>query len=247
MSTALKPVKEVAPGAFWFHPSDGGEVYVLCTASEKLVLIDSGLGKHRDALLAAMRNLGMEPDAVSHAFVSHFHCDHVGDLGWWRREHGVEIIAHEQAVDPMGKPDLTITGSYIPYTGFDEPFIPCTVDHPVRGGERFDIGDRVFVVEKAPGHTVSSINILCGDFVFVGDTVVESGGIGWMDAHWGSNPADYVETLKRLRQHHTGKLAFPGHGAPYILTEEIIDKAIVKAKFYIPLENGLGFPRAPSQ
>jgi len=231
----------VTPQLTWFHPPDGGEVYVLA-GTDGLVLLDSGLPRHRSALLNAFAEAGLDPAGIRLAFASHFHCDHVGDLGWWRETHNIPVVAHEAAVAAMAEPDPVVTGSEIPYSGWSEPFTPCRVDHAVSGGETFTVGDIAFRVDAAPGHSVSGLNIFCGDLVFVGDNVFESGGIGWMDIHWGSNPETYVETLEALRP-HCGKLICSGHGRPYTLTPEILDTAIAAAEFHVPPEHGMGTPR----
>ncbi len=235
------PVQDVSEGVHWLHPPDGGEVYLVRTG-DGWVMVDSGLARHRQALLAAMRANGMSPERVSLAFASHFHCDHAGDLGWWRREFGIPVAAHRQAIEPMGRPDPVVTASDIPFSGWHEPFTPCEIDHPVVGGETFRIGEREFAVQAAPGHTVSDIHLLCGSLVFEGDTLFGSGGIGWMDIHWGSNPEAYITTLESLRR-HCGKLILAGHGAPFVLRESILDRAISIVRFHLPPEHGLGLPR----
>ncbi len=234
-------VHNVAEGVLWLHPPDGGEVYIV-RAGDGWVMVDSGLVRHRSLLLATMLENGLAPERFRLAIASHFHCDHTGDLGWWRQKYGIPVVAHHQAIEPMGRPDPVVTGSEIPFSDWQEPFTPCVIDHPVTGGETFCIADREFHIEAAPGHTVSGIHVQCGDWVFVGDNLFSSGGIGWMDIHWGSNPETYLDSIESLRQ-HCGKLIFAGHGAPYILRESILDQAIATVCFYIPPEHGLGMPR----
>jgi glyoxylase-like metal-dependent hydrolase (beta-lactamase superfamily II) len=233
--------KRYDPNLDWFHPPDGGEVYVL-TGSEGLVLVDSGLGRHRQALQTAMAEAGIDPADIRLAVASHFHCDHVGDMGWWQRAFDLPVVAHRMAVEPMGKPDPVVTGAEIPFSDWKEPFEPCDIAHVVEGGETFEVGDLSVRVEAAPGHSVSGLHLFCGDWVFVGDNLFESGGIGWMDIHWGSNPETYIESLERLRP-HCGKQACAGHGAPFEIKEEILSKAIEVLRFHIPPEHGMGIPR----
>ncbi len=237
-------VTEVLPDLFWLHPPDGGEVYLVRTDAG-LVLLDSGLYRHADDLLSGMTAAGLDPETIVLACATHFHCDHVGGLGWWRERFGFEVVAHERAAGPMEEGDRIVTGAYLPYCGFDEEFIPCPVDRKVEGGEVFELGGKFFEVIFAPGHTVGSIHIRCGKALFAGDTLFGDGGIGWMDAHWGSNPGDCVETLRRMNAAF-GHLVCPGHGEPYELTGEILARGKEIAAFYIPLSHGLGAPRAPS-
>jgi glyoxylase-like metal-dependent hydrolase (beta-lactamase superfamily II) len=238
-------VREPVPGVFWCHPPDGGEAYIICTG-EGLVLIDTGLPRHKEAVYDAVCAAGLEPREIRLGIITHCHCDHVGAMGWWREKLRFPVLAHELAVEPVESGDPVVTGACIPYAGFDEPFIPCPVDRRVHGGEVLTMGDRELRIIKAPGHTVGSIHIHTGNLLFVGDNLFATGGIGWMDVHWGSNPADYVETLERMRP-LCGNLALPGHGEPFELTENRINTAREAAAFYIPGGHGLGSPRAPSQ
>jgi hydroxyacylglutathione hydrolase len=237
-------IKEARPNVFWLHSPDGGEVYFLRT-NAGLVMFDSSFLRHKDTILADMRSMGLDPRQIRMCFITHLHCDHVGGVGWWQKEFGFPVVAHELAADPIEKADPVATGAYMEYTGFDERFVPCKVTQRVRGGETLTLGDRTFEIIHAPGHSVGSIHILSGDLLFVGDTVFANGGIGWMDVHWGSHPEDCVETLRRMRP-HIGKLALAGHGEPYILTEAILKIASDAAAFYIPGAHGMGSPRAPS-
>ncbi len=250
-SVIRKPVvhspgaREIRDGIYWLHPRDGGEVFFVRT-SAGLVMFDTSMPRHKNFFLREMRKVGLDPSEIVLGFITHLHCDHCGGMGWWSRKFKFPVVAHEQAVGPIAKGDLLATGAYMFYTGFDEDFVPCHVKYKVKGGEKFIVGDRCFEVFHAPGHTVGSIHILDGENLFVGDTLFENGGIGWMDVHWGSQPQDYVETLQ-LMHAHVGKMAYPGHGAPYRLKASMIRTAQKAAAFYIGGGHGLGSPRAPSQ
>lgn len=237
-------IREVQSNVFWLHSSDGGEVYMVRT-SDGLVMFDSSFVRHKDTILADMRSRDLDPRRIRYCFITHLHCDHVGGVGWWQKEYGFPVIAHELAADPIEKADPVATGAYMEYTGFDERFVPCQVTQRVRGGEIFTVGERTFEVIHAPGHSVGSIHILSGNLLFVGDTVFGNGGVGWIDVHWGSHPEDYVETLKRMRP-HVGKQVLAGHGEPFVLTAAILRKAIKVPAFYAVGGHGLGSPRAPS-
>jgi glyoxylase-like metal-dependent hydrolase (beta-lactamase superfamily II) len=244
--TETAPYREVRAGLYWVHPPDGGEVYFVRAGGGELVMVDSGFYKHREFVRAGMERLHLDPRAIRLGFMTHFHSDHVGGMGWWKTHFGFPVVAHGAGVPAVESGDRLVTGSAIPYAGVDEPFIACRVDHPVRGGETFTVGDARFDVDAAPGHSVRGIHVRWGDVVFVGDNLFGDGSIGWMDVHWGSNPEDYVETLRRLKR-HVGRLVCSAHGEPFALRESVIDHAIALAAFYIPTGHGLGRPRAPSQ
>jgi glyoxylase-like metal-dependent hydrolase (beta-lactamase superfamily II) len=57
---------------------------LLVKAGEKVLLFDAGggsnMGANGGALVASMREAGLEPAAVTDVFISHFHGDHIGGL-----------------------------------------------------------------------------------------------------------------------------------------------------------------------
>ena len=246
MSPSAAPlrVERVRPDVLWLHPPDGGEMYVV-TTDRGPVVFDTGFLKFMPVMVDAVRAAGLDPHAIRLGFVTHLHADHVGAMGAWSREFGFPVAAHELAAGPIEAADPVATGAKMVYAGMDEEFVPCPVRYRLQGGESFQVGNRRFRVIHAPGHTVGSIHIHSGDLLFVGDTLFGNGGIGWMDVHWGSNPEDYVETLERLRSFR-GCFTLAGHGAPYVLTDEPIDKGTASAAFHIPYAHGLGSPRVPS-
>jgi glyoxylase-like metal-dependent hydrolase (beta-lactamase superfamily II) len=233
--------QEFEPNLVWFHPPDGGEVYIL-KGSDGHVLIDSGLGHHREALQAAMVEAGIDVSDIRLAIATHFHCDHVGDLGWWQREFDLPVVAHRMAVEPMGQADPVVTGSEIPFSNWKATFEPCKVTDVVEGGEVVTVGDISLRFEPGPGHSISGLHIFSGDLVFVGDNLFGTSGIGWMDIHWGSNPETYIQSIESLRP-HVGKMVCAGHGMPFVLEDAVLDKAIEILKFHIPPEHGMGIPR----
>lgn len=235
-------LQEIVPRVYWFHPPTGGEVYLVKT-DEGLVLIDSGFVSVKPQLLEEMREAELDPATVRLAFATHQHCDHVAALGWWQQEYGIPVIAHANDADAIETGDPLRTASEIIYTPHKTDFIPCPIARRVTGGETMTLGRQSFTIIHAPGHTPGSIYIRCGDVLFSGDVIFENGGIGWVDVHWGSNPDDYVETLDALRT-EIGTHLFPSHGAPFILTSDILQAARDAAAFYLPLTHGYGCPRA---
>lgn len=235
-------LQEVAPQVYWYHPSGGGEAYLVGT-DKGLVFMDAGPPGIRMLLLDAMRQAGLDPAEIRLAFATHLHCDHVGELGWWQREFGFPVVAHDNDADAIETGDPVKTAADMPYTSHHMTFLPCPVAKRVVGGEMLTVGDRDFTIIHMPGHTPGCIFIRSGELLFTGDVLFEDGGVGWIDVHWGSNPEDYLETLQAMRE-FVGMTVYPGHGAPYILTTEQIDTARSTVEFYLPYAHGYGCPRA---
>lgn len=235
---------EVHPDVFWLPPPDAGAVFVVRTG-EGLVMFDSSFLHHRDCLLDQMREAGIDPRDIRLGFITHVHCDHVGGMGWWSREFGFPVVAQELAAGPVETADELITASRMDYARFEAEFVPCPVAHCVAEEATFTVGGRAFEAVSAPGHTTGSLHVRMDGCLFVGDTLFADGTVGWLDVHWGSQPADYVETLQRMRA-HVGVLVLPGHGEPFILSDEQIDHAIGIVSFYLGKGHGYGNPIPPS-
>ena len=69
------------------HPPDGGEMYMIRTTAV-LALVDSSFVRHKDLLLRDMKSVELDPSEIKIGFLTHLHCDHVGGMGWWKKEFG---------------------------------------------------------------------------------------------------------------------------------------------------------------
>jgi len=85
------------------------------------------------------------------------------------------------------------------------------VDHVLKDGDALKLGDRMFEVMHAPGHSSDSICLYCeGDgILFAGDTPVV------VNSSDGSHEKGYVRVLERLCRRDV-RTVYPGHGAPLL-------------------------------
>ncbi len=63
-------------------------------AGSILTLIDSGMAGNCDQILAAVRELGRQPEDLRHILVTHLHTDHTGSLAAIREATGAEVWMH---------------------------------------------------------------------------------------------------------------------------------------------------------
>jgi glyoxylase-like metal-dependent hydrolase (beta-lactamase superfamily II) len=117
-----------------------------------LVLIDSGAGMSFDKLISNIKQLGFDPKKLKSILVTHSHIDHIGSLHRFRKEFGVQIIAHELDADAIeGRGGVAAEAYRVTY-------IPCDVDLRIKGAEEtLKLGNYELNVIHIPGHTPGSI------------------------------------------------------------------------------------------
>jgi glyoxylase-like metal-dependent hydrolase (beta-lactamase superfamily II) len=180
------------------------------------LLIDTGMGI--GSLKQAARDLLQKPVT---AVATHIHADHVG--GHYEFEdcliHRSEAPALRQptgeytllrvAFDPADLTAIPIPGypgegpmiTALPYEGYDISNFeirPARVTRIVDEGDIVDLGDRHFEVLHLPGHSRGSIGLWekSTGTLFSGDSIYDG---PLLDELPGSNIADYIRTMERLR------------------------------------------------
>ena len=98
---------------------------------------------------------------------THGHYDHVGSAGVLSREWKARIYC--EPADCRGS----------------QLFPLKSADSGYAEGEKLTVDELTFTVWHTPGHTEGGVVLLCGDYLFVGDTVFQ-GSIGRTDLEGGS-------------------------------------------------------------
>ncbi|NVM31410.1 MAG: MBL fold metallo-hydrolase [Candidatus Helarchaeota archaeon] len=169
-------------------------IYVIRT-SKGLVLIDAGLGEDIDRLINNIKGLDLDPNDLTAMIITHCHIDHIGGAAELKKKYNLEIYAHKYDVPAIEGEKLAMTGA----TFYGVDYEPVKVEHVLtaeKGEETLDFGDYTLVSVHTPGHTPGSICI----YTDVKKTRV----LFAQDVHgplfdaFGSNVADFVESLNRL-------------------------------------------------
>ncbi len=203
---------EVVPGIY--RVQSGNEViYALACGEGSYALVDVGSEPELPAKLEELRKDGIDPKHVSAVLITHFHHDHCGALPRLRQQAPARVVTHRLSVE---KPAYCVAVPGIPKE---------LVDYTVEDGDQVEIGNLALLVRHLPGHTPDSVAWQLGQDFFVGDITFDWGGVGWMDAHWGSCVADYRSSLQHLLRLKPAML-YPGHGQPVAMTRELLDKAL---------------------
>lgn len=155
-------------------------------ATKHGVVIDPG-GDVPD-ILAAIKQAGITVDEI---WITHGHIDHVGGAAELRDELRVPIIGPHVA-DKYLLDNVVASGANFGMTGVRN-FAP---DRWLNEGDQLRIGDLVFDVYHAPGHSPGSVVFFSKDmrFAIVGD-VLFSGSVGRTDLPGGDH-ATLIGSIK---------------------------------------------------
>jgi hydroxyacylglutathione hydrolase len=167
---------EMAPGVRTVK--DGYVSAVMLDAGAgKVALIDAGHDSSGKALLSALAQRGLAPDAVAAIFLTHGHPDHTAACKVFP---GAQIYALAA--------DVALIGD------------AATVGHPLHDGDIVQIGNLRVETFAVPGHTPGSAVYLADGVLFFGDSAGASSEGKVMKAvrFFSKDSAENVASLKAL-------------------------------------------------
>ena len=167
----------------------GTNCYMAWGEGDKCVLIDPGF--EAVPILEEVRAQGKQVEAI---LLTHGHFDHVGGVKAIATETGCKVYIHKL---DMELPQRLTLGT-VPYT-----------DNYVEGDVLNMAGLQIRVMHT-PGHTPGGVCLLCGDYMFSGDTLF-AGTCGRTDLP-GSSYKDMWASLARLASLEKDYKVLPGHG-----------------------------------
>ena len=169
--------------------------HILSNGSEAIV-IDPGY--EPDTILDSLEGLTLKAILLTHG-----HFDHVGAVKELVAETGCEVYIHaaESTMPPM------MTAGPLYYT---RTYAEGDTVAPIAGAE--------LTVLHTPGHTPGSVCLLWGQELFAGDTLF-AGSCGRVDLP-GGDPAQMMQSLKRLAGLNADYRVHPGHGPSTTLSQE---------------------------
>lgn len=217
---ALSPsVTQHAPGTWLISLPFQGEKDIigsyLLTGGSELALIDPGPQTTLEALLEGIREIGFDPQEVTHILATHVHLDHAGSAGSLiQHMPRAKVYAHSK-----GAPHLLDTSKVVASAariygdrmqqlwGKIEP-VPQEHLEVIEGGSILNVAGRRLEVHYAPGHAVHHViffDVHSGE-LFAGDTAgVRLQGVDYvrpptpppdLDIEaW----SDTIDLIKRLR------------------------------------------------
>jgi hydroxyacylglutathione hydrolase len=209
-------------------------VYVI--ASDPVTIIDTGIATTRafEALVAGLERLGLSTRSVGRVILTHKHIDHIGSAWRFQQESGAEILIHESeceavaAVDPDGGRFRALVAErlrawQVPAEATPQPAfsagpkweIVSAKPRAIVDGEQIALDRGALEVIHTPGHTIGSVCLRYGRFLFSGDHVLPdiSPNIGGGDMRHRGLLGRYLDSLEQIaRQAGDVEQVLPGHG-----------------------------------
>jgi glyoxylase-like metal-dependent hydrolase (beta-lactamase superfamily II) len=208
----------VGGGNLAFGLSNGADCHIYVVRSgDQLAVIDAGVGLGMDLVLANLARDGLDPARIGKIFATHYHVDHAGALGRWRRLTGGQVHVSRESAAAIIEGDEAVVGlvqakkgGYYPA---DYALEPCPVDVPFDDGATFPIGDLRLTAIASPGHCDGhTVFLLEGgerSYLFSGDCLFWGGTIILQNIPDCSIPR-YAATMERLAELSFDAL-LPGH------------------------------------
>jgi glyoxylase-like metal-dependent hydrolase (beta-lactamase superfamily II) len=183
------------------------------------LLIETGPGSTIPALTAALRQHGLTPSDITHAFLTHIHLDHAGAAGWLAQQ-GTHIYVHKVGVPHLLNPERLLISAERIYGENMKPlwgeFLPVPQNKltSLSDGDTIVVGKLHITALDTPGHATHHLCYLLDDLCFTGDV----GGVRLPDVEHVRIPAPppefhlehWRQSLARLRTLPIRRLA-PTH------------------------------------
>jgi glyoxylase-like metal-dependent hydrolase (beta-lactamase superfamily II) len=193
-----------------FQGAPGVIAAYLVLGPDGAVLIETGPGSTRPALLTGLKEHGVEPADVRDVLVTHVHLDHAGAAGWWAGQ-GARVHAHRNGAPHLVDPSKLLASAERIYgdrmdTLWGE-ILPAPRERvvPLDDGAVLEVGGLEIEAIEAPGHARHHHVYRVEDVAFTGDTAgIQLAGSHWIDLP-GPPPEFDLEAWKRTLARLRGK------------------------------------------
>ena len=133
-----------------------GPVYIL--DAERPALVDTGIGRHTDVIIDAMRDVGIAAEDLDVIAPTHVHLDHAGGAGHLAQAcPNADVYVPEAGARHLLDPERlwegtkAAVGDEIEFYGKPDP-VPDERLVELSDGDVIDLGDHALEVHDAPGH-----------------------------------------------------------------------------------------------
>jgi glyoxylase-like metal-dependent hydrolase (beta-lactamase superfamily II) len=202
----------------------------------RVTVVDAGLPGSAPAILAELREAGLEPDAVRRVIITHHHIDHVGGLADLVAATGAEVWAHrddaptiEGTAPRPGLPPERVAAMLAAVPAEQRAataermrtmreVTPVPVDLRLVGGEELETLGGVRLVHS-PGHTAGHLCLFLPalSLLIAGDLMrLEEGAIRESPSGFAADAAQSLASARRVAA--LGFAAFVGYHGGYVVS-----------------------------
>jgi hydroxyacylglutathione hydrolase len=192
-------------------PEPGQFVNLFILSSDRITLIDTGIGASDKLVINYIREMGRDPSEINQIILTHRHPDHMGAARAIHDMTGCDVAAHvleRPAIEAVDPALLKVPGPG------GSPLVsgPVPVTRSLNDGDnlRIDTGITLEVLHT-PGHTPGSISLFYKEdkALFSGDAVAVPGRMPIY-----SDPVVFVRSIQRLKGIPGIRYFLPGHDKP---------------------------------
>lgn len=188
---------------------------------KEAVVIDPG--SKPEKILDALEELDV---SVKYIVFTHGHYDHIVAAHYVQQPTGARLLMHKGDEPYLTTEAVSKHGRYT-----TAGYVEVHPDDFLADGDTFTVGDLEFQVLNTPGHSPGSICLLCGEYMFSGDTLFK-GTCGRWDLIGGDQDT-MMQSLKRLAELPGDYKVLPGHESATTLqyerdTNRLMQEALAK-------------------
>ena len=181
--------------------------YIITTKQNNAVIIDPGM--EFDKIEKALDETGA---TLKYIIFTHGHYDHTASAYDLVKKTGAKLVIGSRDAEMLEDTDLSMSWMFT-----NHPH-RLSADISVEDGDKLTLDELTFEFVMTPGHSKGSMVILCEDYMFSGDTVLEQ-SVGRTD-FYGGNEAFMIQSIKRLAALDKNYKILAGHGPATTLETE---------------------------
>ena len=200
-----------------------GSVNAFLLDQGELTLIDTGLPKSEDKIVAAIESIGKKVTDLKHIIVTHCHPDHAGSVAALKRMSGARVYMHPtdaamvrrgECVRPMTPSPGLLRGlmyrMFIPKKPV--PIDPCAIDQEINDGTELPIAGGLKAIH-IPGQCAGQVALLWPRrrLLFAADACANMPTFGYALCY--ESLEDGKKSLRKLAALDFDAAVF-GHGGP---------------------------------
>ncbi len=206
-------------------------VYLVYDRDEWL-LIDIGYEETVREIIDMIRKMDFPLSRCTHLVATHADADHIQGLKLAKDLlPGSRTVGHPLAKTALAEADRILTYAEIPAQGISIDLPRIELDQTIDEGDVLEVGGTRLEVWHTPGHTQSQLAFRLGDLLFSGDNIFRDGCVGNIDAHHGSDIADFITSLERIRDSDV-KWLLPSHGPAFAKDDRVLQATIDRLEKY---------------